>query len=113
MEQASLLVVWRGIRTGVISGGAHATSSGPEAFLWFGAVSSVCLDWLRVRGPLELRGRNGAEKCGGLDAANAPCSAGDQQCPVDITAPISGPAAAAQDRLEQAGRHDPTLNTSP
>jgi hypothetical protein len=39
-----------------LQGSCHATSSGTEAFRRFGAVSPVCLDWLRVREPLELRG---------------------------------------------------------
>ncbi len=34
-------------------------------------------------------GETGPEKWGGLDAANAACSAGSQQSPIDISAPIS------------------------
>jgi carbonic anhydrase len=34
-------------------------------------------------------GETGPEKWGGLDAADAPCSAGDQQSPIDITGAIS------------------------
>ena len=37
----------------------------------------------------SYEGATGPEKWGGLDAANAVCSAGGQQSPIDITAPIS------------------------
>jgi len=37
----------------------------------------------------SYEGATGPEKWGGLDVANAVCSAGGQQSPIDITAPIS------------------------
>ena len=40
-------------------------------------------------GHWSYEGATGPEKWGGLDAANAVCSAGGQQSPIDITAPIS------------------------
>jgi carbonic anhydrase len=39
-------------------------------------------------GHWSYEGATGPEKWGGLDAADAACSAGGQQFPIDITAPI-------------------------
>ena len=38
---------------------------------------------------MELRGQTGPEKWGSLDAASTACSAGSQQSPIDITAPVN------------------------
>lgn len=39
----------------------------------------------------SYKGESGPEKWGSLDAANASCSTGDQQSPIDITGAISAP----------------------
>ena len=38
---------------------------------------------------MDIRGEAGPDKWGGLDPADAPCSTGGQQSPIDITGPIS------------------------
>ena len=65
-------------------------------------------DWLRVRGPLELRGSNGTEKWGGLDAADAVCLIGGQQSPIDITATIR--ARQPPLRISWSKRPDTIIN---
>jgi carbonic anhydrase len=44
---------------------------------------------LAAEGHWSYEGATGPEKWGGLDAANAVCSAGSQQSPIDIAAPIN------------------------
>jgi carbonic anhydrase len=106
MEQALLLVVFaRHPNRSDLKGGGHATSSGTEAFRRFGAVSPVCFDWLRVRGH---EGATGPEKWGSLDAADAACSAGGQQSPIDITATIS--ARQPPLRISWSKRPDTIVN---
>ena len=75
-----------GIRTGVIG---HATSRGTEAVRRFGVVSPVASTGFASEGHWSYEGATGPEKWGSLDAAAAACSAGSQQSPVDITAPVS------------------------
>jgi carbonic anhydrase len=53
-------------------------------------------------------GDTGPDKWGGLDAADAPCSAGDQQSPIDITGAIS--ARQPQLKISWSKRTDTIIN---
>ncbi len=57
-------------------------------------------------GHWSYEGATGPEKWGALDAANAVCSAGGQQSPIDITAPISARQPPLKIELEQAARYN-------
>ena len=56
----------------------------------------------------SYEGATGPEKWGGLDAADAACSAGGQQSPIDITAPIS--ARQPPLRISWSKRPDTIVN---
>ena len=56
----------------------------------------------------SYEGASGPEKWGGLDAADAPCSAGDQQSPIDITGAIS--ARQPPLKLSWSKRPDTIIN---
>jgi carbonic anhydrase len=56
----------------------------------------------------SYEGATGPEKWGGLDAADAPCSAGDQQSPIDITGAIS--ARQPPLKLSWSKRPDTIIN---
>jgi len=56
----------------------------------------------------RYEGATGPEKWGGLDAADAGCSAGGQQSPIDITAPIS--ARQPPLRISWSKRPDTIVN---
>ena len=50
----------------------------------------MCFNWpYRGSSPLDLRGCDRADKWGGLEPKDAPCSTGDQQSPIDITGAIT------------------------
>ena len=66
----------------------HATSSGAEAFRRVSAVSPCASTGFASESHWSYEGATGPEKWGGLDAADAACSAGGQHSPIDITAPI-------------------------
>jgi carbonic anhydrase len=59
-------------------------------------------------GHWSYEGPTGPEKWGGLDAADAACSAGGQQSPIDITAPIS--ARQPPLRISWSKRPDTIVN---
>ena len=59
-------------------------------------------------GHWSYEGATGPEKWGGLDAADAACSAGGQQSPIDITAPIS--ARQPPLRISWSKRPDTIVN---
>jgi carbonic anhydrase len=109
MEQALLLVVFA--RHPNRSGLKEAVMQRRQALKLFAglALCPLCASTgFASEGHWSYEGVTGPEKWGGLDAADAACSAGGQQSPLDITAPIS--ARQPPLRISWSKRPDTIVN---